>query len=125
MHNEHEWTRHYYLEGKAMSDPRLTTNPGTASGKFEARSLADLLTPQRDAGRLARKAEYIVACEVDDGSWCELDAESLAHAEVLARNWVDKLNARGCSVWRVRQMDGRVSPGPSLFNYYWQPEVQS
>lgn len=105
-----------------MTDPHLLTNPGTASGKFAARSMADLLTPERDAGRLARKVEYVVAVEVDDGSWCELDATDYAHGQVLARNWVDKLNARGCSVWRVRLMDGKIVP-KSLFNYYWQPEI--
>lgn len=85
--------------------------------KFAARSFADLLTPERCAGRLARKAEYIVACEVDDGSWCELDATSAEHARVLARNWVDKLDARGCSCWHVRLIDGKLAPN-SFFNFW-------
>jgi hypothetical protein len=99
----------------------MNTNPGTSNGKFQARSLSDLMTPERDAGRLARKVEFIVACEVDDGSWCELDATDPAHAQVLARNWVDKLSARGCSCWNVRLMDGKLAPN-SFFNYHWSPE---
>ena len=36
--------------------------------KFEAKSIEDLFTAERDAGRVARKVEYIVACEASDGS---------------------------------------------------------
>lgn len=76
--------------------------------KFEAQTINDLFTAERDAGRVARKVEYIVACEASDGSWCEFDADTLLHGSVIADNAVDKLGARGCSVWRVRLMDGVV-----------------
>jgi hypothetical protein len=91
--------------------------------KFQAQTLTDLMSPECDAGRLARKVEYVVACEVDDGSWCELDATDQEHARVLARNWVDKLSARGCSCWNVRLIDGKLGPS-SFFNYYWTPEEE-
>lgn len=83
--------------------------------KFSATKLTDLFTAERDAGRLARKVEYIVACEASDGSWCEFDGESFEHAKVLADNAVDNLGARGCSIWRVRLIDGAVAKGPSLY----------
>jgi hypothetical protein len=89
--------------------------------KFVAQSLADLRTPERSAGRILRNVDYIVAVEVDDGSWCELDAETEEHARVLARNWVDKLGARGCSCWHVRRQDGKLVK-QSFFNYYWSPQ---
>lgn len=87
--------------------------------KFAATSAADLRTAPRNAGRLARKVEYVVTVEVDDGSWCELDAIHVPHAKTLARNWVDKLGARGCSCWRVRLIDGRLTPNP-FYTYYWR-----
>jgi hypothetical protein len=76
--------------------------------KFTALSIEDLFTAERDAGRVARKVEYIVACEASDGTWCEFDADTLLHASLLADNAVDKLGARGCSVWRVRLIDGKL-----------------
>jgi len=76
--------------------------------KFSATSIADLFTAERDAGRVARRVEYIVACEASDGSWCEFDGDDYFHAKRLADNAVDVLGARGCSVWRVRLMDGEV-----------------
>ena len=84
--------------------------------KFSAASIRDLMTPEREAGRVARniayeadkgatldcaKLAYIVAVEVDDGSWVELDAQDIEQARALAVNWVDKFNARGASVWKV------------------------
>jgi hypothetical protein len=86
--------------------------------KFAATSAADLRTEARNSGRLTRKVEYVVTVEVDDGSWCELDATDEAHAKTLAHNWVDKLGARGCSCWRVRLIDGRLTPNP-IYTYYW------
>ncbi|NVO13867.1 MAG: hypothetical protein HXX10_07510 [Rhodoplanes sp.] len=70
---------------------------------FEAATIRDLMTPERDAGRVARKARYIVAVEARDGSWCELDGDDEAHARVLADNWTDpqRMGARGASVWAV------------------------
>jgi len=88
--------------------------------KFSAETVADLLTRERDEARVQRKTEYVVFVEVDDGSWCELDAESLAHAKTLAHNWVDNLGARGCSVRRVRRQDGRTLK--QEYYYFWKPE---
>lgn len=87
--------------------------------KFLASKIEDLFTAERDAGRIARKVEFIVACEASDGSWCEFDGESLEHAKVLAVNAVEKLGARGCSVWNVR-IDGTV--GLPHFKFFWSPE---
>jgi hypothetical protein len=97
--------------------------------KFEATSIEDLFTVERDAGRVARRAAYaphqmfthIVACEASDGSWCEMDAESLEHGKLLATTAVEKLGARGCSVWTVRD-DGTV--GVPEFKYFWLPEEE-
>lgn len=69
--------------------------------KFSALKIEDLFTVERDAGRVARGVQYIVASEASDGSWCEFDGESFEHAVRLADNAVDKLSARGASVWRV------------------------
>lgn len=89
--------------------------------KFAAHSLGQLMMASgRAAGRVARKAKIVVAVEVDDGSWCELDADSEAHAEVLARNWVDVLGARGCSCWHVIE-DGSYA-ARNFFTYYEQPK---
>lgn len=101
----------------------MATHPASRkpATKFVAQRLTDLFSPERDKGRLARKAKLIVACEVDDGSWCELDATDLAHAKALAHNWVDKMNARGCSVWHV-EADGSAERGPAVYRYYWSPE---
>jgi hypothetical protein len=76
--------------------------------KFLAQSANDLRTTDRNAGRVARKVKFIVQVEADDGSWTELDADSQAHAKILADNWVEKLNARGCSCWKVAA-DGKLS----------------
>jgi hypothetical protein len=100
-------------------------NPGqelSAMPKFSASSINDLFTIARDEGRLARKVEYIVACEASDGSWCEFDADNFIHAKVLAHNAVHNLHARGCSVWAVRTEDGHIEPGPALYRYFWEPE---
>jgi len=72
--------------------------------KFAAASIRDLMTKERSAGRVARKAKFIVACEADDGSWFELDADSRAHAKVLAQNNVDVMSCRGCSCWQVNDV---------------------
>jgi hypothetical protein len=87
---------------------------------FSASSIADLLTPERNAGRVARAVEYVVFVECRDGSWCELDADSEEHCRVLSRNWVDRLEARGCSAWRVRLIDGSITP-KAVCTYYWEP----
>lgn len=89
--------------------------------KFLAATILDLMTAERGAGRIARKAKIVVCVEADDGSWCELDADSEAHARVLAQNWVQTLGARGCSCWHVRQQSGRLAPS-SFYSYFNQPE---
>lgn len=72
--------------------------------KFAALSIADLRTAEANRGRMVRGAKFVVCVEVDDGSWCELDADDQGHAGVLARNWVSAQNARGASCWRVLRM---------------------
>ena len=89
--------------------------------KFSALSFADLQSPERAAGRLARKAEIVVEVEASDGSWCELDADTEEHARVLANNWVSKLGARGCSCWHVRQIDGKLAP-TTFYKKFWESE---
>lgn len=85
--------------------------------KFAATSIADLCTPAATAGRLARKAKFVVMVECDDGSWCELDADDQGHAGTLARNFVDKQNARGASCRRVDTRTGELHP-KSFYHYY-------
>lgn len=84
--------------------------------KFAAQSMSDLRTIEATAGRLAREVQFIVNVECDDGSWCELDADSVTHAERLAMNWVDVMNARGASCWEV-VAEGKVKRKP-FFTYY-------
>jgi len=91
--------------------------------KFTAQKLGDLLTKAHSVSRKARGVLYVVHVEADDGSWCELDADSQDHAKTLARNWVDKLGARGCSCWEVRE-SGNVRIAP-FFMYFWQPKEDS
>ena len=85
--------------------------------KFIARSILDLMTPEREAGRVARGAHFIVAVEVDDGSWVELDADDKPHAAVIADNWVAKLNARGASCWAVFPGCGGLADQPFYTRY--------
>lgn len=79
--------------------------------KFRAKILGDLLTGEARIGRAKRAAEYaahgtpfvaVVHIEADDGSWCELDAESVSHAHTIADNWVATMNARGASCRMLR-----------------------
>ena len=86
--------------------------------KFKARTINDLRTLEATAGRAARKARFVVDVEVDDGSWCELDVDDKAHAERLARNWVDVMSARGASCWEVDE-NGCCKRKP-FFVYYEQ-----
>lgn len=88
--------------------------------KFTAQKITDLHVPEACAGRLARRVHIVVACEASDGSWCEFDADDEAHARRLADNAVANLNARGCSCWHVRQIDGRYAP-KSFYHKYWEP----
>jgi hypothetical protein len=77
--------------------------------KFSASSAADFRTEAANAGRVARVPVFVVIVEADDGSWCELDAESITHAERLAMNWVDTLGARGACVWGFDAVTGKLN----------------
>lgn len=81
------------------------------TGKFKATKLGDLLTAEARIGRAARAASYagngtpfgaVVHIEADDGTWCELDAESEQHARTMADTWVKMMNARGASCRTLR-----------------------
>jgi hypothetical protein len=81
------------------------------TGKFKAQKLGDLLTAESRIGRAKRAATYaaqglpfmaVVHIEADDGTWCELDAESEQHAKVMANTWVSHMNARGASCRMLR-----------------------
>lgn len=85
--------------------------------KFADRSIGPFFTEARNAARVSRKAEFIVAVECDDGSWCELDAESIEHAGMLAHNWVDVLGARGASCWRASVRNGKCARTPFYTHY--------
>lgn len=86
--------------------------------KFAARTIKDLMTPARDAGRLARRVPFVVCCEADDGSWFELDATSEEHGRTLADNMIRPEHAcRGCSLWRVRDGSGKLAKRSS-YNVY-------
>lgn len=69
--------------------------------KFAAQKLGDFLTVAMRAPRQLRGCSFVVHVETDDGSWCELDADSMDHARTLAHNWVDKMGARGASCRNV------------------------
>lgn len=86
--------------------------------KFSATKLTDLMTDERNVGRLARRVFFIVACEASDGSWCEFDADSSHHAKALADNAVENLGARGCSVWPVNAETGAFAFGPAIYHVY-------
>lgn len=80
--------------------------------KFSALTSADLRTKERNEGRLqrARQGNFIavVFVECDDGSWFELDADTIAHARLLADNQVDKMNSRGASCWTFDFNTGKI-----------------
>lgn len=91
--------------------------------KFKATSIADLMVPAANAGRVVRKASYalsetpfthVVIGEASDGSFFELDGQDFDHAKALACNAVDWLSCRSCSVWTY-EADGSLTQGPSLF----------
>jgi hypothetical protein len=86
--------------------------------KFSAQSIEAFRTAEANRGRMVRGASFVVCVEVDDGSWCELDADDQGHAATLARNWVDEQNARGASCWRVLRMyGGELGSRPFLTVY--------
>lgn len=85
--------------------------------KFKAQKLGDLLTRSANAGRKARGVSYVVHVEVDDGSWCELDASGSQHARTLADNWVDKMNARGASCRTVNTTTGKPILNPFYLKF--------
>jgi hypothetical protein len=84
--------------------------------KFRSLSINDFFTAEAAEGRKARDAAFVVAVEVDDGSWCELDAEDGTHAERLAETWVDLMNARGASCRAVKP-DGTLVKKPFFTHY--------
>jgi hypothetical protein len=95
--------------------------------KFTAQSLTAFWSDEANAGRRARVIAYaalntpfthVVTAEADDGSWCEFDAEDFGHAKRLADNAVDRLGARGCSVWLINPKTGEYLRGPSLYHVY-------
>lgn len=88
--------------------------------KFLAQSFNDLQIDEARTGRIARRARFVVEVEADDGSWCELDADSKEHAKVLADTWVEKLGARGCSCWLVNPITGRLH-GKSFYKRLEEP----
>jgi hypothetical protein len=91
--------------------------------KFAAQSINDLRTPEANRGRHARRPFFVVAVEADDGSWFELDAESMDHARTLAKNQVDLMNARGASCWRVVKSGAQIAEmgARPFFTYFWSP----
>lgn len=98
--------------------------------KFAATSITDLMTDAANAGRVARRVayaalnaphDYAVLCEASDGSWCEFDAETLLHGSRLADNAVERLDARGASVWAINK-DGSLATEKSYWNYWTHTE---
>lgn len=84
--------------------------------KFSALSITRFFEGDAVAGRVARKARFVVLVEADDGSWFELDADDQGHAGVLARNIVDVMGARGASCWRVLP-NGKLVGRPFLTHF--------
>jgi hypothetical protein len=68
-------------------------------------------SPLAAKGLIAQGFPFLVAVENERGEWFWLNAESIDHAGNLARNWVDVLNARGASCWRIHP-DGKIGPRP-------------
>lgn len=79
--------------------------------KFTYTSIADFKTIEANVGRKTRNPAIVVICEADDGSWCELDAESPEHGKLLANNWVDpeRGRGRGASVWDWDRASGAIT----------------
>jgi hypothetical protein len=60
-------------------------------------------TPAACRALIAQGINFTVAVENQRGKWFLLHAEDIAHAINLAHNWVDVLNARGASIWRLNE----------------------
>ena len=58
-------------------------------------------TPAACKALIAQGINFTVAVENDRGEWFLLHAENMDHAINLAQNWVDVMNARGASIWRI------------------------
>jgi hypothetical protein len=88
--------------------------------KFSALAITRFFEADANAGRVARQPHSVVHVEADDGSWCELDADSRDHAKRLAVNWVNVHNARGASCREYDRKTGRLKRNP-FFTHF--PEV--
>jgi hypothetical protein len=76
---------------------------------FNADGRHVLDTDAHRQGRLDRKVVFVTWVERADAHWCELDAESASHANVLAREWIrPELGARGASSRKVDLRNGRT-----------------
>jgi len=84
----------------------------TLSAAFEA------ATPEACRSLLAQGVTHVVAVENSKGEWFLAHATSVDHGHTLARSWVDKMDARGASVWRLHEDGpakrhcGLVTPEP-------------
>lgn len=58
-------------------------------------------TPAACKALIAQGVNFIVAVENNRGEWFLLHADDQAHASDLAHNWVDVMDARGASCWRL------------------------
>lgn len=72
------------------------------SSAFEA------ATPAACQALLSEGINFTVAVENHRGEWFLLHAENVADAMNLAHNWVDVMNARGASIWRI--FDDGIAP---------------
>ena len=61
----------------------------------------EVATPAACKALIAQGINFTVAVENDRGEWFLLHAESIDRAVSLAQNWVDVMNARGASIWRI------------------------
>lgn len=59
-------------------------------------------TPVALASLLRQGVTALVLVENAKGEFFFLHADDLAHGERLARNWVDVMSARACSVWSIK-----------------------
>lgn len=72
-------------------------------------------TPTACQALIEQGINFTVAVENEKGEWFLLHAESQSHAIDLAHHWVDTMNCRGASCWRIYS-DGIAPKSFALIN---------
>lgn len=90
--------------------------------KFAVQKLSEFFAAELREPRKARGCKFVVHVQADDGSWCELDANDLGQARLLARNWVEKLGAQ-CAHCRIIYPSGMLRAF-AFYTCFWQPKAE-